>query len=294
MMKLSVWARLCVLVTLLVIQLGLNVVSVLAQESVEPFPKAIPPTMIVVNARVWTGIPGAPELEALAITRNRISAVGTTSEISALANAQTRVIDAARRRVIPGITDSHTHIIGTGLQLGRIHLRSARDREEFVNLVGAAVAKHSPGQWLLGGRYSVDSWEDPAPPRKEWIDSVTPGVPVFLSRMDGHQGLANSVVLKFAGIDRDGPADPPGGEIVRDPATNEPTGILKDAAMDLVQVRIPDEDKRARLRALQLAMKSLNAWGITSGPRHEPARRLVDFSLRSSEKRADRAHPQLR
>lgn len=220
--------------------------------------------MVIVKSRVWTGIPNAPESEAIAITKNRITAVGTSREIAALANNLTRVIDAGGRRVIPGITDSHTHIIGTGLQLQRIYLRNARSRQEFVELVAAAVTKLSPGQWLLGGRYSVDSWEDPSSPRKEWIDPATPGVPVFLSRMDGHQGLANSVALKFAGIDREGPPDPPGGEIVRDPTTNEPTGVLKDAAMDLVQARIPQEDTQARLRALQLAMQSMNAWGITS------------------------------
>ncbi len=234
------------------------------QEGEEAFSSNIPPTVVIVNARVWSGIPNAPELEAIAITKNRISAVGTSQEIAALANNLTRVIDAGGRRVVPGITDSHTHIIGTGLQLQRIYLRNASNQQEFVELITAAVTKLSPGQWLLGGRYSVDSWEDPSPPRKEWIDPVTQGVPVFLSRMDGHQGLANSMALKIAGIDRDGPADPPGGEIVRDPATNEPTGVLKDGAMGLVQKRIPKEDNKARLRALQLAMQSMNAWGITS------------------------------
>ncbi len=238
--------------------------TVIGEEGEEPFPANIPPTMVIVNGKVWTGIPNAPELQAIAITKNRISAVGTTQEIAALANNLTRVIDAGGRRVIPGITDSHTHIIATGLQLQRIYLRNARNQKEFVELVSAAVTKLSPGQWLLGGRYSVDSWEDPSRPRKEWIDPVTQGVPVFLSRMDGHQGLANSMALKIAGIDRDGPTDPPGGVIVRDPMTNEPTGVLKDAAMNLVQERIPKENKKARLRALQLAMQSLNAWGITS------------------------------
>ncbi|GJM25522.1 MAG: amidohydrolase [Phycisphaerae bacterium] len=253
-----------VLVAVAVSVAGWGAAPALAQEGEEPFAKNIPPTMVIVNGQVWTGIPSAPELEAIAITKNRISAVGTSQEIAALANDRTRVIDAGGRRVIPGITDSHTHIIATGLQLQRIYLRNARNRKGFVELITAAVTKLSPGQWLLGGRYSVDSWDDPSPPRKEWIDPVTQGVPVFLSRMDGHQGLANSMALKFAGIDRNGPPDPPGGEIVRDPATNEPTGVLKDAAMGLVRKRIPKEDKRARLRALQMAMQSMNAWGITS------------------------------
>ncbi|NOX57573.1 MAG: amidohydrolase family protein, partial [Planctomycetes bacterium] len=230
----------------------------LAQADEAPFAKERPPTLIIVNGRVWTGVPGAPQAEAVAILNDTIIAVGTSAEVRALANSGTRTIDAKSRRVIPGITDSHTHIVGTGLQLQRIDLRTTRDRTAFVNTIAAAVSKLSPGQWLLGGRYTVDSWADPSPPRKEWIDSVTPGVPVFLTRMDGHQALVNSVALKFAGIDRNGPDDPPGGEIVRDRRTGEPTGILKDSAMNLVDTFVPKESNKVRFKALQLAMKTMN------------------------------------
>lgn len=228
------------------------------------FQKPPAPDVIIKNARIWTGVNGAPEAESLAITGSIITAVGTNDVVTALAGEHTQTIDAGGRRVIPGITDSHTHFIEMGLQLSRINLRDARNRQEFIDLIAAHAARLAPGEWMLGGQYSVDSWEDPSPPDKSWIDAVTPGTPVFVNRMDGHQALANSVALKFARIDRNGPPDPPGGEIVRDPETREPTGILKDEAMALVSRHIPPISKRELYDALMMACKVANAWGITA------------------------------
>jgi predicted amidohydrolase YtcJ len=222
------------------------------------------PTLAIVNGRVWPGVRDAPKSQAIAITGSRISAVGGNEEIRALVGPDTLVIDAGQRRVIPGISDSHTHIIDAGLQLSRTDLRGAASKEHFVDLVTAGVTRLSPGQWLLGGRFTVESWDNPESPRKEWIDPITPGNPVFLTRMDGHQALVNSVALKVGRVDRRGPADPPGGEIERDPDTGEPTGILKDAAMDLVSNHIPPVGNAVKYDAFLLACQVANAWGITS------------------------------
>jgi len=176
-------------------------------------------TLIVHNARVWTGVDDAPEAQAIAVNGDRIIAVGPSATIRPLAGNRCVEVDAGGRRVIPGITDSHTHMIWTGLQLTRLELRNAGSRREFIDAIAAAAAKLTPGQWLQGGQYTVESWDDPQPPRKEWIDAVTAGNPVFLTRTDGHQAFVNSVALKYARIDRNGPPDPPGGEIERDPET---------------------------------------------------------------------------
>lgn len=239
--------------------------TAMAQDKPEPAVFDQPPAaeIVILNARIWTGVPAEPDAEALAIASGRITAVGTSAEVRALAGPQTQAIDAGGRRIIPGITDGHTHFIEMGLQLARVDLRSAVDRSDFVNRVAAQVARMNPGEWVLGGQYTVDSWADPAPPEKSWIDAVTPGNPVFLNRMDGHQGLANSVALKYARIDRDGPPDPPGGEIVRDPVTREPTGILKDEAMALVTRQVPPSDERKLYDALLAACRVANAWGVT-------------------------------
>jgi hypothetical protein len=256
----------CVSIVCAIALTAISPVTASAQEDSDTnvFDKPPSPTLLILNGRVWTGVPGAPEVEALAITGNTITAIGTTAEIKPLASEHTLVIEAAGRRIIPGITDSHTHFIEMGLQLARVDLRTAANRQEFIDRVAAQAARMTPGEWMLGGQYTVDSWEDTSPPQRSWIDAVTPGNPVFLNRMDGHQALANSVALKYARIDKNGPPDPPGGEIVRDPQTGEPTGILKDEAMSLVTRHIPPIEKRKMYDALLMACQVANAWGITA------------------------------
>jgi len=176
----------------------------------------------------------------------------------------TRLIDARARRVIPGITDSHTHIVSGGFQLDHLNLRDVRDRNQFVNAVGVRARVKRPGEWIVGGRWSVESWARPETPDKSWIDALTPDVPVFLNRMDGHSALVNSAALRAAGIDANGPPDPKGGEIVRDPHTGEPTGILTESAMGLASGRIPEPSPNERYQALLRAMRYANTLGITS------------------------------
>jgi hypothetical protein len=135
------------------VALGLAAVPASAQDSgpASHRPAALDPDLIIVNAKVWTGVPNGPEAEALAIRGEKLAAVGANGVIRGLAGARTEIIDAGGRRVIPGITDSHTHFIEMGLQLSRINLRDARDRADFVERVAATAARMRPGQWMLGG-----------------------------------------------------------------------------------------------------------------------------------------------
>ncbi len=231
--------------------------------------------LVIVNAKVWTGVPGAREAEAIAVTGEVISAIGTTADVRKQAGEKTRVIDAGGRRVIPGIIDTHIHIVSGGMLLSQLDLRLVPDRKAFVAAIAERARSLPKGAWVLGGRWSVESWPDAAPPNRAWIDEFTADHPVYLSRMDGHQALANSAALKLAGITRDGPPDPEGGEIERDPRTGEPTGILKDGAMDLVARRIPPASEDDLLKALVAGMRECNRWGITgvhdlSEPEHLP------------------------
>jgi len=230
--------------------------------------------LVILNARLWP-VPRRPPGElppaaaqaqktALAVKNGRIVAVGFDDEIRRHIGSSTRVIEARGKRVIPGLTDSHTHIISGGLGLTRLNLRQAANREEFVRLVGEAAKQIGPGQWVQGGRWSVESWADARSPDKTWLDPVTGNIPVFLSRMDGHQSLVNSAALKMAGIDAKGPPDPLGGQIERDPKTNEPTGILKESAMDLLETKIPATSAEERYAALRRAMAHANSFGVTS------------------------------
>lgn len=237
----------------------------------QPTPEAA--DLVLVNGEVWTGADDttqSPDTNidesgtAIAIRDGRIVAVGPNDRIRAYIDADTEVLDVGGRRVIPGITDSHTHIVSGGFQLARLNLRQVKSRVQFIRAVAQEVKPTMKLEWVLGGRWSVESWDYPESPNKSWIDPVTGDVPVFLSRMDGHQALVNSAALRLAGIDTSGPPDPKGGEIVRDPNTGEPTGILKESAMDLVSRQIPAATASQRYAALGRAMKHANSLGVTS------------------------------
>jgi predicted amidohydrolase YtcJ len=219
--------------------------------------------LVVTSAKIWTGNEKTPEAEAVAVRDGRIVAVGTEAEVKPRIGPDTRVIDAKGRRIIPGITDAHTHVISAGSLSRQLYLREAKDRADFVRQVEEKARELGPSKWILGGRWSVDSWTDPSPPRKEWVDAVTPNNPLFLSRMDGHMALANSAALKIAGINKNGPPDPEGGRIDRDPKTREPTGLLRDDAMELVSKHIPEPDEAELDAAFATAMNQAHRWGIT-------------------------------
>lgn len=253
----------------------------------------VPADLVIWNARVWCGRepfdhrrPGADtEPTAIAVRNEHISAVGDDARVRReFVGPRTRVIDAGGRRIIPGLTDSHTHFISGGFQLARVELRDVPGKEQFIAAVQREVESCRPGEWVQGGRWSVESWTKPETPNRTWLDPFSAHTPIFLSRMDGHSALVNAVALKLAGIDANGPADPIGGEIERDPATREPTGILKDAAMDLVTRLIPPPDAAQRRDALDRAMKHANSLGVTSVHDMSDGNDLATFEQAAKEK----------
>ena len=228
-------------------------------------------SIVLLNAKIWTPrasknrSPNKPDPpSAIAIKDDKILAVGDDTTIRKYVGQMSRVIDVGGRRIIPGITDSHTHIISGGFQMGRLALRQVRNKSEFIQAIATAAKAKQPGEWVLGGRWSVESWTEPTPPHRSWIDPVTGNVPILLARMDGHSSLANSVALRLAGIDAKGPKDPPGGEIERDSTTGEPTGILKESAAGLVSALISEPSTGERYEALRKAMAHANSLGVTS------------------------------
>lgn len=219
--------------------------------------------LAIIGARLWgVGDPwrGAT---ALLIRDGVIVAIGSDAAITAARPHNAPLIDARGGTVTPGIVDSHVHLIPGGRLLSQLDLRDIADRSAFIDAIIARAGSLHAGEWLLGGNWSAESWPDAAPPRREWIDVQTPQTPVYLTRTDLHQAFVNSAALSRAGIDRHGPPDPGGGEIERDPATGEPTGILKDAAMQLVAARIPEPTEAQIDSALIDAMRYLNRFGIT-------------------------------
>jgi len=188
--------------------------------------------LIIRNAKIWTVDAARPEAQAVAILGDRIVAVGSNQEIDAWHGQDTKTVDAAGKRLLPGFNDSHVHFMAGGAQLDSVQLGDVTSRHEFVRRIAERAAKSTKGEWMLGGNWDETKWDPPQLPTKELIDSVTPNTPVAVSRYDGHMVLANSLVLKAAGITAR-TLDPPGGVIIRD-AQGNPTGALKDAAVDLV------------------------------------------------------------
>ncbi len=220
-----------------------------------------PPDIVITGARVWTGDVDRPLAEAVAVRGERISAVGSRTEITALVGEGTLVIDAPGGLVTPGFIDSHVHFIEAGRRLSFVQLREATSEREFVRQIARFAAAEQPGNWITGGQWDQTRWGGDLPHRV-WIDSVTPDNPVFIGRVDGHMGLANSRALAAAGIDESTP-DVSGGEIQRDP-DGRPTGILKDNAMGLVFGVLPPPTSEQDDRALEAAMEHVAAHGVTS------------------------------
>jgi predicted amidohydrolase YtcJ len=222
--------------------------------------QAGPVTLAVVNARVWTGDSIRPWAEAFAIRGDRFGSVGSSAAVRKIAG-NARVIDAGGQMVLPGFIDSHVHFVTGGFRLSSVQLRDARTTSEFIARIKAFAASAPPGAWITGGDWDHEQWGGELP-RRDWIDSVTPNNPVWVNRLDGHMGLANSAALHAAKVTRSS-RDVAGGTIVRD-ASGEPTGVLKDNAMDVVYAAAPDPPPELEDRALDAAMAYVAAQGVTS------------------------------
>ena len=218
--------------------------------------------LVIVNARIWTGVATQPDAQALAAVDGRVATIGTTEGLSAWRGPTTRVIDAAGARVLPGFNDSHVHFMGGGMQLDNVDLRQAPSPQAFAALIGDRARQTPAGEWILGGDWDDQLWDPPSLPTRQLIDPVSPATPVFVNRFDGHMAVANSVALKLAGVTAATP-DPPGGVIVRD-AAGTPTGLLKDAAMALVNRVVPPFTPARRTQALTRALDHAASLGVTS------------------------------
>lgn len=212
---------------------------------------------VVLHGMVWTGLSsGAAQPGAVAIRAGKILAVGDSADIARYVGSGTQIVDARGGLVLPGFADGHTHFVDGGFQLASLDLRDAATPQEFVRRIAAFAKTRQPGQWILGGDWDHTLWPGQPLPRREWIDSVTPDNPVFLSRVDGHEALANTAALKAAGVTKDTPT-PSGGEALHDARTGESTGIFKDQALGLIDKAVPaptpEENDSAVARALAYA-----------------------------------------
>ena len=219
--------------------------------------------LALLNGKIWTGDPGRPWAEAVAVRGDKIFAVGTTAEVRKLASGTANLVDLGAALVLPGFIDSHTHFLAGGFALKSLDLREARSREEFAARIAAKARELGDRRWVVDGGWDHEMFSPPEWPRKEWVDAVTPDNPVCVSRIDLHTVLANSLALNIAGITKD-TLVPPGGEIVKDFKTGEPTGLLKDAAADLVYAKILEPSLAEKLEAAEASLRHAAENGVTS------------------------------
>ena len=220
-----------------------------------------PVDLIVYNGALFTGA-GQPIAEALAIRNNEILRVGTNRDIKRLAGRTTQVVDAHGGTVVPGFIDAHVHFVGGGLGMDRVNLLDAETLPAIEEKIRAFAKANPDRPWVLGRGWYYSPFPGGLPTRQQ-LDALVPDRPAYMICYDGHTAWANSRALALAGITAKTP-DPPGGVIVKDPRTGEPTGVLKEAAKELMATVVPQPTRDDRLRAIRKAVGEANRLGVTS------------------------------
>ncbi|HOC17322.1 MAG TPA: amidohydrolase [Vicinamibacterales bacterium] len=221
-----------------------------------------PVDLIVLNGRIYTADGSGRFAEALAVRGNTILRVGSNREVKRLAGRSTETIDAHGASVLPGLNDAHLHLVSGGLGLQQANLLDASTLEEIGAAIEAFAAAHPDRPWVLGRGWYYTPFPGGLPTRQQ-LDALVPDRPAYMRCYDGHTAWVNTLALKAAGITRETP-DPPGGVVVRDPATGDPTGVLKEAAQELVARHLPEWTRDDRLRAIGDAIAKAHELGVTS------------------------------
>jgi predicted amidohydrolase YtcJ len=219
--------------------------------------------------------------EAVAVRGDKIVFVGSNEDVEKYILPSTTSIDLEGQLVLPGLIDAHAHLHSLGEELTSLNVTGTKSYQEIIDAVAIRVQSTEPGEWIVGGRWDQNDWEDKAFPVHDPLSEVSPDNPVFLSRIDGNAGFVNQKALELAGITKDTP-DPVGGFIIQK-ENGEPTGVLVNRAMNLVTDNIPaDSDEQFKQKFLK-AVRSCLSVGLTSvheagiGPQHiDLYKKLID------------------
>ena len=218
--------------------------------------------LILRHGAVYTMDAARSWAQSVAIAQGRIIYAGTDAEAARLAGPSTRIIDLGGRMVLPGFHDSHTHLMEGGVDMGLCNLKDVATPQAVLAEIRKYAAAHPSDPWVTGAGWDLPVFPQGIP-RKEQLDQVVIDRPAYMESADGHSGWANSRALALAGITKDTP-DPPLGHIERDPATNEPTGTLRETAKELVTGRLPPATAAGNTAGLKRAVEFANSFGITS------------------------------
>ena len=240
-------------------------VGLLRAEEKPAKPKA---DLIFLHGNVYTGVvltsgfKTVQRTEAIAVKGDRIEDVGETAEIMKLKGPDTQVIDLGGKFVMPGFNDAHLHLASAGFEQLNVNMVGVKSLDEFRDRIRAKLDSVAPGDWVIGEGWDETLWPVKTPPTRWDIDEVTTDHPVLMTRVDGHIAVANTRALQLASITI-ASRDPKGGKIDRD-STGQPTGILRDTAMQAVRDVLPAPTHDKRRQAMEAALADLAKWGITS------------------------------
>ncbi|MDE3152447.1 MAG: amidohydrolase [Gemmatimonadota bacterium] len=237
---------------------------------------ATPADLVLKNGKVVTMDSTTPQGQAVAITGDRITAVGSDADIQQYVGPNTKVIDLQGHLAIPGFDESHGHFTGLGEALSELKLMGVPTWQDIAQMVADAAKQAKPGAWIQGRGWHQEKWTK-SPGRivkgfqtNDLINKAAPNNPVVLGHASGHALIANAVALKLAGIGPNTP-NPPGGEIIKD-ANGKPTGVLVDAAQGLMRAalakdlakRTPAEVEEDFRKQVHLAVQNALENGVTT------------------------------
>jgi predicted amidohydrolase YtcJ len=221
-----------------------------------------PPTLILLNGVIYTGDTSRPRVQAVAIRGEMIVAAGATSEMRRLAGPGTRIVDLQGRFAMPGFNDAHIHLANGGQAKLAVDLEGAKSLVEFQSRIRARLGEFKAGEWVKGRGWDHTLWPEKRFPTRADLDAISSKHPMMFTRVDGHVAIANSLALQLAGVSKH-TKDAPGGSIERD-AAGEPTGMLKENAMELVSRKVPPLSPAQRRRGIELALAEAARFGVTS------------------------------
>ncbi len=230
--------------------------------------------VVVFGGKIYTVDNNNSVAEAVAVTGNKITFVGSAEEVQEFITKNTQVIDLKGKILTPGFIEGHGHIMGLGYNELNLDLANIKSFNEMIEAVKLAVSKASPGEWIVGRGWHQDKW-DVKPenmvkgfPLHHKLSEISPDNPIFLRHASGHAGFANAKAMEVAGvnqlsIEKYKSEEGEGGEIIRD-ALRNPTGLFNERAMGLIDQHIPENTSQSDRLALELAIKACLRNGITS------------------------------
>jgi predicted amidohydrolase YtcJ len=203
---------------------------------------------------------GLITFEAIAISEGKVMETGSHEALrDSYPNAE--LIDGEGRTMLPGLIDAHAHVMGLGDAILNVNLMGLTSLESTLETIAGYAREYGDLEWISGRGWNQVLWEENRFPTAAELDRAVSDRPVWLSRVDGHAGWANTRAIEIAGITRDTP-DPDGGAIIRD-ENGDATGVFIDRAMGLIRRHIPEQDDQYRVTALEAALEEIRRMGMT-------------------------------